>query len=284
MEEKLIFGKPIADRINEDTAGFIANCELAGKRIPKIAVVLANDSFASKAYITGFEKLCAKVKMNYEIVEVANESSECELLKVIEQLNQDELVDGILLQMPLPAHINPQVIVEAIDPLKDIDGMHPMNAGKVVMNQEGFIPCTAESAMEFIHECQFDLKGKEVVVLGRSNVIGKPVAQLCLKEHATVTICHSRTENIEQVCQRGDVVISAIGQAKLVNSNWIKEGAVVIDVGMNRDADGKLCGDVDLDDVICKVARISPVPKGVGVVTNAILLSHAITAYQRKEK
>lgn len=284
MEEKLIFGKEIADRINEATADFIANCEINGKRVPKIAVVLANDSFASKAYITGFEKICARVRMDYEIIEVSNDISEDDLIKVIKQLNQNEMIDGILLQMPLPSHINVQVIVETIDPMKDIDGMHPMNAGKIAMNQDGFIPCTAESVMEFIHECQLDLKGKEVIVLGRSNVIGKPVAQLCLKEHATVTICHSRTENIENVCQRGDVVISAMGQAKLVTSAWIKEGAVVIDVGMNRDSDGKLCGDVDLEDVIQKVARISPVPKGVGVVTNAILLSHAIVAYQRKEK
>ena len=282
MEEKKIYGKEIADRINEQTIQFIEKCKLNHQRIPKLAVLLVGNSPASLSYVAGFEKICAKVGMLYELITMDENISEEELIQVVQKCNQEKTIDGILIQMPLPKHIHSDKVIEALDPKKDVDGFHPMNVGKLVMGQDAFVPCTALSAMAFIEEADVDLKGKEVVILGRSNVIGKPAAHLCLAKHATVTVCHSRTQHIEQVCQRADVVIAAMGQAKLVNEKWIKEGAVVIDVGVNRDSDGKLCGDVDLERVIDRVSRISPVPKGVGVVTNAMLLQNAIKAYQMK--
>lgn len=283
MEEKLIYGKPIADRTNMETKAFIDEMKKQGKRCPKVNVVLANDSPASLSYISGFEKLCASVGMAYTLTVLKESVSQQELNDVLDTISRDDETDGILLQMPLPKQINADEAILHIDPNKDLDGFHPMNVGKLWMNQPTFVPCTAESVMAFIEASGIDLKGKHVVVLGRSNVVGKPVAELCLAAHATVTICHSRTVDIEKEASRADVLIAAIGKARLIKSDWIKPGAVVIDVGVNRDENGKLCGDVDFDDVIDKVGKISPVPKGVGVVTNAMLLHSAITAYKMKE-
>ena len=283
MEEKLIYGKPIADRTNMETKAFIDEMKKQGKRCPKVNVVLANDSPASLSYISGFEKLCASVGMAYTLTVLKESVSQRELNDVLDMISHDDETDGILLQMPLPKQINADEAILHIDPNKDLDGFHPMNVGKLWMNQPAFVPCTAESVMAFIDASGIDLKGKHVVVLGRSNVVGKPVAELCLAVHATVTICHSRTVDIEKEASRADVLIAAIGKARLIKSDWIKPGAVVIDVGVNRDENGKLCGDVDFDDVIDKVGKISPVPKCVGVVTNAMLLHSAIAAYKMKE-
>lgn len=283
MEEKLIYGKGIAEQINAETKQFIDEVKTAGKRCPKVNVVLANDSPASLSYISGFEKLCASVGMEYVLTVLKESVSQDELNAVLDNISKDDEIDGILLQMPLPKQINADEAILHIDPDKDLDGFHPMNVGRLWMNQPAFVPCTAESVMAFIDASGIDLKGKHVVVLGRSNVVGKPVAELCLARHATVTICHSRTVNIEAVASQADVLIAAIGKARLIKGNWVKEGAVVIDVGVNRDENGKLCGDVDFDDVINKVSKISPVPKGVGVVTNAMLLRSAIHAYKMKQ-
>lgn len=282
MEDKLILGKPIAESINAETKGFIDEMKRMGKRWPKVNVVLANDSPASLSYISGFEKLCTSVGMEYVLTVLKESVSQQELNDTLDRISQDDEIDGILLQMPLPKHINADEAILHIDPDKDLDGFHPMNVGRLWMNQPAFVPCTAESVMAFIDASGIDLKGKHVVVLGRSNVVGKPVAELCLARHATVTLCHSRTVNIEAEASRADVVIAAIGKARLIKENWIKEGAVVIDVGVNRDENGKLCGDVDFDEVIHKVSKISPVPKGVGVVTNAMLLKSAVHAYKMK--
>lgn len=282
MEEKLIYGKGIAEQINAETKKFIEDVKAAGKRCPKVNVVLANDAPASLSYISGFEKLCVSVGMEYVLTVLKESCTQAELNAVLDGISKDDEIDGILLQMPLPKHINADEAILHIDPDKDLDGFHPMNVGRLWMNQPAFVPCTAESVMAFIDASGIDLKGKHVVVLGRSNVVGKPVAELCLARHATVTLCHSRTVNIEAEASRADVVIAAIGKARLIKENWIKEGAVVIDVGVNRDENGKLCGDVDFDDVIDKVSKISPVPKGVGVVTNAMLLRSAVHAYKLK--
>lgn len=284
MEDKLILGKPIAEAINAETKDFIDEMKRMGNRCPKVNVVLANDSPASLSYISGFEKLCASVGMDYVLTVLKESVTQAELNTVLDDISKDDEIDGILLQMPLPKHINADEAILHIDPNKDLDGFHPMNVGRLWMNQPAFVPCTAESVMAFIDASGIDLKGKHVVVLGRSNVVGKPVAELCLARHATVTLCHSRTVDIEEEASRADVVIAAIGKARLIKGNWIKEGAVVIDVGVNRDENGKLCGDVDFDDVINKVSKISPVPKGVGVVTNAMLLKSAIQAYKMKQK
>lgn len=219
--------------------------------------------------------------MDYELITFDESTSEFELKQKIHQLNKQQAVDGILIQMPLPKTLDTHRIINEIAPEKDIDGAHPMNIGLFTSGQEGYVPCTALSAMAFVEASGIDLEGKQVVIVGRSNVVGKPVAQLCLRKNATVTIVHSKTKNIEQITQSGDVVIVAVGQAKLVKKDWIKKGAIVIDVGINVDENNQLCGDVDLDDVIDVVGKISPVPKGVGTVTSAMLLENVMKSYRR---
>lgn len=284
MEDKYLYGKPIADAINEATQKFNQECQRLGQRKAKVVVLLVGDSPASLSYIAGFERLCKQVDMNYELIIKSDSITQSELIALIQQCNQDTTIDGILLQLPLPKEIDSEQVIRSIDPVKDVDGFHPVNVGKLWMGQETFAPCTALAVMKFLEASQTDLKGKNVVILGRSNIVGKPLAALCLSQHATVTICHSRTKNIEEVASKADVLIAAIGRAKMVKSNWIKEGAIVLDVGVNRDENGKLCGDVDTDDCLAKVFKISPVPKGIGVVTNAMLLSNTLEAYRRREE
>ncbi len=283
-EEKYLYGKVIADAINEETRVFIEQLKAKHRRLPKIKVLLANDSPASLSYIAGFEKLCVKVGMDYEICTVAQTCTTETLCERVKGMNEDTSVDGILLQMPLPKQVDAERVIDCLAWDKDVDGFHPVNVGRLRLGMEAFVPCTAASVMAFLEHSGIDLNGKHVVVLGRSQIVGKPVAELCLAKHATVTICHSRTRNIEQIAAQADVLIAAVGRARLVKRSWVKEGAVVIDVGVNRDENGKLCGDVDLEDVLDRVSKISPVPKGVGVVTNAMLLKNAIMAYQRHEK
>lgn len=282
MENKCIYGKPIADRIDQETREFIQSLKNTNKRIPKLVNIQVGNQDASASYIKGLIKKCEAVGVELQLVSLDESASEFELIRMIHSFNKSINIDGILLQMPLPRHMNKENVVKEIDPNKDVDGMHPLNVGHFYQGLPAHIPCTALSAMEFIHEANVDLKGKEVVVIGRSNVIGKPVAQLCLNENASVTIVHSKSENIEKICSRADVLIAAAGRAKMVKKDWIKEGAVIVDVGINFDENGKMCGDVDFDDVIEKVGRISPVPKGVGVVTNAVLLRNTVTSYKNR--
>ena len=218
--------------------------------------------------------------------------SEEELLNEIKQLNEDETVDGILVQLPLPKHINEDKVLEAIDPSKDVvdmvqvgneskdvDGFHPENVAKLFLGQRSLVPCTPKGMMVLLDEINYDLTGKEVVVVGRSNIVGKPVALLCLQKNATVTIAHSKTKNLKEVCQRADVLIAAVGRAKMINSDYVKEGAVVLDVGINRDENNKLCGDVDFEDVKDKVYAITPVPGGIGPMTITMLLQNTLEAF-----
>lgn len=282
MENKCIFGKPIADKIDQETKEFIQILKESNKRIPKLVNIQVGNQSASASYIKGLIKKCESVGVELQLVSLDESVSEFELIRLIHSFNKSINIDGILLQMPLPKHMNKENVVKEIEPGKDVDGMHPLNVGHFYQGLPAHVPCTALSAMEFIHDAGVDLKGKEVVVIGRSNVIGKPVAQLCLNEHASVTIVHSRSENIEDICSRADVLIAAAGRPKMVKKEWVKEGAVVVDVGINFDENGKMCGDVDLDDVIEKVSRISPVPKGVGVVTNAVLLRNTVNSYKNR--
>ncbi|WP_281627444.1 bifunctional 5,10-methylenetetrahydrofolate dehydrogenase/5,10-methenyltetrahydrofolate cyclohydrolase [Traorella massiliensis] len=282
MENKCIYGKEIAERLDQRTIEFVEECRNKGRRIPKLVCIAIGDHPASVAYMKGLRKKCEKVKVELETVVLDASISDFELIRTIHGYNKMISIDGILLQMPLPSHMNREKIVLEIDPLKDVDGLHPLNTGLFYQGQEAFVPCTALSAMEFIHESGMNLDGKEVVVVGRSNVIGRPVAQLCLNEHASVTVVHSKSLNIEKICSHADVVIAAAGVPKMIKKNWLKKGAVVIDVGINYDENGKMCGDVDFDDVIDQVSKISPVPKGVGVVTNSMLMQNLIFAYQRK--
>lgn len=282
MENKCIYGKPIADRIDQETREFIQSLKNTNKRIPKLVNIQVGNQDASASYIKGLIKKCEAVGVELQLVSLDESASEFELIRMIHSFNKSINIDGILLQMPLPKHMNKENVVKEIDPNKDVDGMHPLNVGHFYQGLPAHIPCTALSAMEFIHEANVDLKGKEVVVIGRSNVIGKPVAQLCLNENASVTIVHSKSENIVEICSRADVLIAAAGKAKMVKKEWVKKGAVIVDVGINFDENGKMCGDVDFEDVIEKVGRISPVPKGVGVVTNAVLLRNTVTSYKNR--
>lgn len=282
MENKCIYGKPIADRIDQETREFIQSLKNTNKRIPKLVNIQVGNQDASASYIKGLIKKCEAVGLELQLVSLDESVSEFELIRMIHSFNKSINIDGILLQMPLPKHMNKENVIKEIDPNKDVDGMHPLNVGHFYQGLPSFIPCTALSAMEFIHEANVDLKGKEVVVIGRSNVIGKPVAQLCLNEHASVTIVHSKSENIKEICSRADILIAAAGKTKMVKKDWIKKDAVIVDVGINFDENGKMCGDVDFDDVIDKVSRISPVPKGVGVVTNAVLLRNTVQSYKNR--
>ena len=282
MENKCIYGKDIAERLDQRTIEFVEECRSRGRRIPKLVCIAVGNHPASVAYMKGLQKKCDKVKIELETIVLDESIGDFELIRTIHSYNKMISIDGILLQMPLPSHMNREKIVLEIDPSKDVDGLHPLNTGLFYQGQPTFVPCTALSAMDFIHAVDLSLDGKEVVVVGRSNVIGKPVAQLCLNEHASVTMVHSKSLNIERICSRADVLIAAAGVPKMIKKNWLKKGAVVIDVGINYDEDGKMCGDVDFDDVIDQVSKISPVPKGVGVVTNSMLMRNLIFAYQRR--
>ena len=253
-----------------------------GKRVPKLAVILVGDNQASQVYVRNKEKACAYVGMESLRINRDANFSEEDLLKLIDGLNHDESVDGILVQLPLPKTIDEEKVLKAIAPEKDVDGFHPANIAKLFLNEEGFIPCTPYGMMVMLEEIGYDLDGKEVVVVGRSNIVGKPVALLALHHNATVTIAHSHTKNLQEVTSRADVLIAAIGKAKFFTADYVKEGAVVLDVGMNRDENGKLCGDVDFDDVKEKVSAITPVPGGVGPMTIAMLMKNTLLSYKRR--
>lgn len=278
-----INGKEISLKRKDELKIKINQLKEQGKRIPKLVVVLVGDNQASQTYVRNKEKACTYVGMLSEVIRLEASICEEELIDVIENLNKDENVDGILVQLPLPQHIHEEKILDLIDPAKDVDGFHPSNVAKLLLGQNGLVPCTPQGMMVLLDEINYDLTGKEVVVVGRSNIVGKPVALLCLHKNATVTIAHSRTVNLKEVCQRADVLIAAIGQAKFFNHEYIKPGAIVLDVGMDRDENNKLCGDVDFDDVKDIASYITPVPGGVGPMTIAMLLENTLQAYQQRE-
>jgi methylenetetrahydrofolate dehydrogenase (NADP+)/methenyltetrahydrofolate cyclohydrolase len=278
-----INGKEISLKRKDELKIKINQLKEQGKRIPKLVVVLVGDNQASQTYVRNKEKACTYVGMLSEVIRLEASICEEELIDVIENLNKDENVDGILVQLPLPQHIHEEKILDLIDPAKDVDGFHPSNVAKLLLGQNGLVPCTPQGMMVLLDEINYDLTGKEVVVVGRSNIVGKPVALLCLHKNATVTIAHSRTANLKEVCQRADVLIAAIGQAKFFNHEYIKPGAIVLDVGMDRDENNKLCGDVDFDDVKDIASYITPVPGGVGPMTIAMLLENTLQAYQQRE-
>ena len=279
---KLINGKEISKKTKDAIKAEIEEIRKTGKRVPKLAVILVGDNPASQVYVRNKEKACAYVGMESLRINKDATLSEEELLKLIDELNHDDGVDGILVQLPLPKTIDEEKVLKAIAPEKDVDGFHPANIAKLFLNEEGFIPCTPYGMMVMLEEIGYDLDGKEVVVVGRSNIVGKPVALLALHHNATVTIAHSHTKNLQEVTSRADVLIAAIGKAKFFTADYIKEGAVVLDVGMNRDENGKLCGDVDFDDVKEKVSAITPVPGGVGPMTIAMLMKNTLLSYKRR--
>jgi len=250
--------------------------------VPGLAVILVGEDPASQVYVGRKAKACAEVGFLSREYKLSADTSEAKLLNIISELNADQVIHGILVQLPLPKHIHTDKIIAAIDPQKDVDGFHPYNVGGLVSGNPLFVPCTPRGIMELIARTGIDLKGKEAVVVGRSNIVGKPIALLLLAQHATVTICHSRTKDLPAVTRRADVLIAAVGKPHMIKANMVKEGAVVIDVGVNRLENGKLAGDVAFDEVAAKASFITPVPGGVGPMTIAMLMKNTLDAAIRR--
>ncbi|EEL49396.1 MULTISPECIES: bifunctional methylenetetrahydrofolate dehydrogenase/methenyltetrahydrofolate cyclohydrolase FolD [Bacillus cereus group] len=249
--------------------------------VPGLAVILVGEDPASRSYVKGKEKGCEQVGIYSELIELPDTITEERLLAEIDRLNEDDRINGILVQLPLPKHIEEKAIIERISPEKDVDGFHPISVGRMMTGQDTFLPCTPHGIVELVKETNLDISGKHVVVIGRSNIVGKPVGQLFLNENATVTYCHSKTKNIKELAKLADILIVAIGRPKMVTADYIKEGAVVIDVGVNRLETGKLCGDVDFDNVLDIAGYITPVPKGVGPMTITMLLHNTVESAKR---
>ena len=245
---------------------------------PCLAVVLVGENSASKVYVNNKKKACEVCGISSLSYELPESTTEAELLELIQKLNEDKKINGILVQLPLPKHIDESKVILAISPEKDVDCFHPQNVGALHTGGKGFLPCTPAGILELIKRSGYDITGKECVVIGRSNIVGKPVAMLLLKENGTVTICHSKTKNLPEVCKRADIIVVATGKRNTLTKDMVKEGAIVIDVGMNRNEEGKLCGDVDFENVKEKVEAITPVPGGVGPMTIAMLMKNCLTA------
>lgn len=249
------------------------------ERKPGLAVVLVGDDPASRVYVNGKKKDCAECGFYSEEHHLPAETTQEELMALVAELNGRRDVDGILVQLPLPKHLDERAVLLSIDPNKDVDAFHPYNVGRLMIGEQSFQPCTPAGVMELLDEYGIDPAGKRCVVVGRSNIVGKPQAMLMLQRSATVTICHSRTPDLAEECRRADILVSAVGKVNLITAGMVKEGAVVIDVAMNRNAEGKLCGDVDYDSVAEKAGYITPVPGGVGPMTRAMLMVNTLAAY-----
>ncbi len=249
--------------------------------VPGLAVILVGEDPASRSYVKGKEKGCEQVGIYSELIELPETITEERLLAEIDRLNGDDRINGILVQLPLPKHIEEKAIIERISPEKDVDGFHPISVGRMMTGQDTFLPCTPHGIVELVKETNLDISGKHVVVIGRSNIVGKPVGQLFLNENATVTYCHSKTQNMKELSKLADILIVAVGRTKMITADYIKEGAVVIDVGVNRLETGKLCGDVDFDNVLDVAGYITPVPKGVGPMTITMLLHNTVESAKR---
>ncbi|MDR1563662.1 MAG: bifunctional methylenetetrahydrofolate dehydrogenase/methenyltetrahydrofolate cyclohydrolase FolD [Oscillospiraceae bacterium] len=245
---------------------------------PGLAVIIAGDDPASRVYVNNKKKACAEVGFLSEEYALPAEVTQEELLALVEELNHRKDISGILCQLPLPKHLDEKAVIEAISPLKDVDAFHPSNVGRIMIGDYHFLPCTPAGVMELLAWANADISGKECVVIGRSNIVGKPMSMLLLHKHGTVTVCHSRTKDLGEVTRRADILVAAVGIPKFVKGDMIKEGAVVIDVGMNRDENGKLCGDVDFAQVEPKASAITPVPGGVGPMTIAMLMQNTLMA------
>ena len=252
-------------------------------RKPGLAVILVGDNQASRVYVTGKEKDCTECGFLSFEYKLPAETTQAELLELIDRLNGDEAVDGILVQLPLPEHLNEDQVLNAIHPEKDVDCFHPFNVGRLVIGDPVFLPCTPAGVMEMLKEYDIPVAGKHCVVLGRSNIVGKPMGALLLQQSGTVTTCHSRTPDLASFTRQADILVSAVGRVGLVTADMVKEGAVVIDVAMNRNAEGKLCGDVDYASVEPKASYITPVPGGVGPMTRAMLMENLLTAARRHQ-
>ncbi|EAF3626966.1 bifunctional methylenetetrahydrofolate dehydrogenase/methenyltetrahydrofolate cyclohydrolase FolD [Listeria monocytogenes] len=277
---EIIDGKKLAKEIQEKVTREVAELVKEGKK-PGLAVVLVGDNQASRTYVRNKQKRTEEAGMKSVLIELPENVTEEKLLSVVEELNEDKTIHGILVQLPLPEHISEEKVIDTISYDKDVDGFHPVNVGNLFIGKDSFVPCTPAGIIELIKSTGTQIEGKRAVVIGRSNIVGKPVAQLLLNENATVTIAHSRTKDLPQVAREADILVVATGLAKFVKKDYIKPGAIVIDVGMDRDENNKLCGDVDFDDVVEKAGFITPVPGGVGPMTITMLLANTLKAAKR---
>lgn len=281
MAATLIDGKTLAAQMREQLARSVAELEQKGV-VPGLAVVLVGDDPASRVYVSMKEKACAKAGIFSDEHRLPAETTQEELLALVDKLNNDPRIDGILVQLPLPEHIDEDAVITSIATKKDVDGFHPESVGRLVTGNPTFKSCTPYGVMKMLESINYDLNGKEVVVVGRSNIVGKPLALMCLAENATVTVCHSRTQDLPGHVKRADVVIAAVGRTEMVKGEWIKDGAVVIDVGINRQEDGKLLGDVEFAAAAEKASYITPVPGGVGPMTITMLLENTVQSARRR--
>ncbi|MCT4480166.1 bifunctional methylenetetrahydrofolate dehydrogenase/methenyltetrahydrofolate cyclohydrolase FolD [Peribacillus frigoritolerans] len=280
MSAQIINGKEIAESVRQEISKEVQ--QLREKNIvPGLAVILVGDNQASQTYVRNKQKACEDLGMHSVLIKKPAKLSQEELIQSIAELNQDDSIHGILVQLPLPGHIQEKAIIEAISPEKDVDGFHPINIGRMMTGQDAFLPCTPYGVMVMLEYIDYDLEGKHVVIVGRSNIVGKPAGQLFLNANATVTYCHSRTKDLAYYTKQADVVVAAVGKRDTITSDHIKEGAVVIDVGMNRNDEGKLCGDVAFDEVKNKASYITPVPKGVGPMTITMLMKNTVKSAQK---
>lgn len=280
MSAQIIDGKAISQIIKDELKEKTARLKEQGIEVT-LAVILVGEDPASQVYVRNKKKACEYIGYRSLSYELPKETSQEELLKLIDELNNRDDVNGILVQMPLPSQIDEKTVIDAISPKKDVDGFHPMNVGALCIGEKGFVSCTPAGVIQLLKrgcDGKIDIAGKECVIVGRSNIVGKPMSLLMLRENATVTVAHSRTKNLEEVCKRADILIAAVGKAGMITKDHVKEGAVVIDVGINRNEDGKLCGDVCFDEVKEIASAITPVPGGVGPMTIAMLMNNCYEA------
>ena len=277
MSAKIIDGKAVSAEVKAAVAAETAQLKEKGI-VPGLAVIIVGDDPASRVYVNNKKKACAAVGFHSEEYALPAQTTENELLHLVRELNEKPHINGILVQLPLPAQIDEHKVIAAIAPEKDVDAFHAVNVGKIMIGDYDFLPCTPSGCMDLIHSTGVEIAGKNCVVVGRSNIVGKPMAMLLLHESGTITICHSKTKNLKEICQNADILVVAIGKAKFITGDMIKKGAVVIDVGMDRDENGKLCGDVDFDSAKEVAGYITPVPGGVGPMTIATLMRNTLTA------
>ena len=272
---QIIDGKKISQEIKDELKVKVAALREQGKTVTLAVIQVGNDP-ASSVYVGNKKKACAYIGIESIFYELPEETAEEELLQLVGKLNEDSSVGGILVQLPLPKHIDEAKVFLAISPGKDVDGFHPENVGNLSIGAPGFVSCTPAGVIQLLKRSGIEIEGKECVVLGRSNIVGKPLATLLLQENGTVTVCHSRTKNLKEITRRADILVAAVGKPKFVDASYVKEGAVVIDVGIHRNENNKLCGDVDFDDVAPHTSAITPVPGGVGPMTIAMLMSNCV--------
>lgn len=272
---QIIDGKRISQEIKDELREKVASLKAEGKEAALAVIQVGNDP-ASSVYVGNKKKACEYIGIRSLSYELAEETTEEELLALIEKLNQDDSVNGILVQLPVPPQIHEDKVIEAISPEKDVDGFHPQNVGKLVIGERGFVSCTPAGIIQLLKRSGIEIAGKNCVVIGRSNIVGKPMALLMLRENATVTVAHSKTENLKEICKQADILIVAIGKPQFITAEYIKEGAVVIDVGIHRNENKKLCGDVKYDEVAEHTSAITPVPGGVGPMTIAMLMNNCV--------